>query len=576
MGKHTKWRISRGESLSHKITKPQTFRKFNKVEQGALLLMVMFVGIFAVGYGYYSVNVAPFSPGGSQYTKPDPYTVIWDGQIPTNFNTIANLDCTIQNAPGADYKGYFCNRATIINGELELDPNSTAPGLALSTGSLDLSQCASKACAFANAFLTGAQPLDTTFAWALRANGTLPTEQAYDPILDPSTALLVYCIYQGTSHFNCYVYMQRQSGQAPNSVAGFQSDIYPDCNYASTLFRCMKVTTNTGGVGSNGDNLVLNYTGGNTGAQGASQSYFCGGSVASGVDTCNVGGIGYIADQNQGTISYPGYLFNQTLFPWFNVQNNYHMLYWEAPYSAPNPITFVTGINSIGSIASYYVAPSTTTSPTTDTGGFFGWVGRSLGGAYDAVAGTLSPLISPIINAGNSLMNAFIAGFVQSINLLIQGFRIVLNFIGTRLGFGNIGDFLIQAVQSFANAIIGGFNLLLAGFAIIDAFITGGYFSFITGFVVLAAALLPVAIFLWKIVFNGAFTVTDILFFDYVFGMFLVSKAIKERKSALKAFLGWISLNVFIATFLIEIIHYGFDRVIDPIRKTKQTVDPVG
>src|SRR5439155_13214963 len=41
-------------------------------------------GMMIPAYAYYSSNVAPFLPGGSQYQKPDPFTLEWNGSIVSN------------------------------------------------------------------------------------------------------------------------------------------------------------------------------------------------------------------------------------------------------------------------------------------------------------------------------------------------------------------------------------------------------------------------------------------------------------------------------------------------------------
>ncbi len=164
---------------------------------------------------------------------------------------------------------------------------------------------------------------------------------------------------------------------------------------------------------------------------------------------------------------------------------------------------------------------------------------------------------------------------MQSLNVLIQGFRLVLNSIGNLIGFGNIGDLLIASFTSIGTLIVSGFSTILGFFIAIGVLVGSGYFGFLAGAATLIGVLLPFGLILWNIVFNGAFTVTDLLFFDYVFGMFLVAKAIKECKSALKAFLGWISFNVFLFTFVFNAAWVIFDIITRPIHRTKETVDPL-
>jgi hypothetical protein len=478
-----------------------------------------------------------------------------------------------------DIGGYLCENAHFTGGMLGLDANATTQGIAISKGAIDLSQCSAKACAFANGFCAGgssctAAPLSSfhvgdRFAWGLTANSTLPTQRGYNPINDQAMALLVYCVVQGADKINCYVYMQRQPGQLPLQSVG--DDPYPSCNYALTLFRCMNVPTNKVG-GSNGDNLVANYTGGNTGAGNTGGSYWCGGSVASGPDTCAVGGKGFIADQNQGTISYPGYNFNQTLFPWLNVQNNYHMMFWS---HAGNPnYEFFTQANSNGGIISYYVPPTSPASPTTDTGGFFGWVGRSLGGAWNSFTGIAGGIINsvagPVMNFGNSFLSVIISGFVQSLSIFILALQTVLNAVGQFLHLGNIGDAFVSFMTFLGTAITQLLTAIYNFFALLGAILVGGYFTFITGVLTLVPSLIAFAFIIWNLVFSGTFSIDALLFLDFAYG------TIETAEHGLKGFFGWIMLNTFIITFPFDAAWRVYDIATRGIHRTKETADPVG
>src|SRR6266705_1674770 len=87
-----KWKLERvkGESFGHKLKKERTFRTFNKVERDILLCMVLFVGFFAVAYGYYEniyqnqlVNTCNY---GGTYPNcaplgNDPFSILYNGTL---------------------------------------------------------------------------------------------------------------------------------------------------------------------------------------------------------------------------------------------------------------------------------------------------------------------------------------------------------------------------------------------------------------------------------------------------------------------------------------------------------------
>ncbi len=159
---------------------------------------------------------------------------------------------------------------------------------------------------------------------------------------------------------------------------------------------------------------------------------------------------------------------------------------------------------------------------------------------------------------------------------MILAYRVSLNYIGNLLHLGNLGDLLFDTLTAIGALIVNGFSAIVGFFVGLGTLINSGFFTFLASAAVLIAVLLPFAITLWKIIFNGAFTVTDIMFFDYVLGIFMVFHAIEKRQSALKAFLGWAMLNVFIFTFIFNAAWTIFDIVTRPIHRTKETVDPVG
>ena len=316
---------------------------------------------------------------------------------------------------------------------------------------------------------------------------------------------------------------------------------------------------------------VPDPTGANTGGTSSSQSYYCGGTTL-GFDTCEVGGIGYIADQNGGTISYAGYKFNQTLFPWFNNQNNYHVMFWENAGGVP--MAFLTKVSDIGAVISYYVPPTSTTSPTTDTGGFFGWVGRGLGGAWNAFSGAAGSIINtvagPVMNFGNSFLSVMISGFTQSLTIFLLGFRVILNAVGNFLHIGNIGDAFISFMTFLGTLVTDTLTVIYNFFTAVISLMTTGYIAFIVGIVSLLPTLLAIALFLWSLVFGVNFTVDDIAFVMFAYLTF------QTAEHGLKGFFSTLMLYVFIVTFPFDAAWRVYDIATRGIHRTKETADPVG
>ena len=613
------------------------FRLFPHWQKIFILLTIVILGSIGVGYGYYQSNVVPFQPGGSNYSQPDPFNVIWDGQIPTSFSTSpylgytsaagptacpacsrpGNLNwafgqtlqapftgqlfsigyytasagvspfkvaiatfpagttpattafgcsgggtCLFVNAaqsftlqevqalsPGSntfftvtlatpvpvmnnqyiaivvwvastvaggltncsntcstfgvqawdteiDFGGttptignsfstvtnddgfspivggtfnlnpspcgvsYNCVNGSVTSGNTFLTPNSTQQAMSISKSAVDFSTGVSKAIAFT---MTGIVPSAITsgqeVAWFLRQNGTLPTELGYNPLNDPNVVLLVIGIDQAvTAQMNYYVYMQRQPGQS--LTTGLDDPGSSKCQYAGTQFRCPgAVPFNTGG-GSNNFHLVLNFTGGSTGSGSTGQSYVCGGSVASGPNTCNVGGVGKIADASGGALSFAGYLYNQTLVPWLNIQNRYYVGMWEK--AGGQQFEWVTGVNSNGAIFSVWT-PNAALAGTTVESSFFGWISRAFVSStcvsLQVVTLFLSNPCTQLSNAPQDILNGIITGMLTVVGLLIQGastllvfaesvLTIVLNAIGGVFGFPNLGSNLTNFINS--------------------------------------------------------------------------------------------------------------------------------
>jgi len=460
---------------------------------------------------------------------------------------------------------YNCVNSFVHNGFIVTQPSGNVSATALSAGSVSLATGVGKALAFAQAFslFSGTFNQGTTFAWFLRQNSTVPTEANYDPLLDTNIVFLVYGIKVGVGDkVNFYVYMQRQAGQNP--IQGGSRDPYPVCSYASTLFRCMQVSINTGISGSNGDNFVGNYTGGQNGSKTAGNSYWCGGSIASGIDTCQVGGVGYIADQNQGAISYAGFQFNQTLYPWANIQSQYNVGFWEQNSgnnpqgNANNPISWVTGVNSNGAIISVYLPPAQTTPSTVDSGGFFGWLGRSFSAGVKIVSGWVA-------SAGNWVQDTALGPIAQAIQSVLQWFINQLisffNLVGGILGFPNMGTnlfaFVAQLVTFIVNvgSNIGGwitnsFSYIFGIISLVIAISTAAFVTVLINYIGgTLLSLINIVLTIIAIFFSYSVPVTYLLMMDWIWG------TVEVWRGGVPAWLGWIRLNIFIFTFSFKLIY---------------------
>jgi len=488
----------------------------------------------------------------------------------------------LRGSPSSCIEGYQCiNAHGDTLGNLVMASNATVAAVALSDSAITLANCVSLACAWSE-FAATQEVSGTSLAWFMRLNATLPTEPNWSPLNDHSTAIVVVATMHGSNVTDYTVYIQRQPGQELN--ASSTTPAVPTCSQSSTIYLCYHSTSWTTNQLTEG--LVLNFTGGSNGNGSTGDSYLCP-SENAGAFTCNLGGV------NDVTIGFTGttQVQNFTL-PWLNLQNAYHLGFWENAGKCGGfncgvfPQTFFTSTGSLGgtgnNVISVYVPVSV---GTQDSGSYAGYTSQTLIGAGCYVASQLITLglidicksvSNAVSDAPQTLGTPFIQALLFVFGVVVSTFEITLNAIGNALGLGNIGTLLITTLQAIGSLIVNGFSAIISFFTAIGSLISSGYFTFLAGAAVLIGTLLPIAIGLWLIIFNGAFTVTDIMFFDYVVGIFMVFHAIEKKQSSLKAFLSWIQINIFIFTFVLNAAWVIFDIVTRPIHRTKETVDPVG
>lgn len=472
------------------------------------------------------------------------------------------LTNSITSATTCGQVGYQCSNMKIVNGFLQANANASYPAIAITNSSIDLSTAVGKALAFNFQLVTNTPFVGEEFGFFLRTNGTLPNSLVlnntgtgsiqdktpfYSPTNDTNVALSVI-VTVTSGKYNYYVYMNRNTGL--NKIfTGTENPTIP-CNQTFSLFLCANNSTTADSTFPIFP-LVLNYTGSSTGATGGGQSYLCN-DFGGGGTTCNLGGANNVAL----SITNTNFRSNYTE-PWLNIQNRYFVGLWEKATSNPTIVKFKTATNQQSQIISIY-SPNTSNSNTIE-GGFFGWLGNSIGTTFNIAGRLLAPVISPIISIGSSLEGAFVSALIESVSLGATGLVQVLNLIGNFFHVGNIGS----NVQSFLTGIgswlvnvfggsIGTLGSLASiaqnGVSIFVAFVTGSN-QFLNLWTSLLGAWATVIGFLSQVVgwlafgwVNVAVIIAFILTFDVALGA--LSAVLDMERNPLGFFIGTAMLGV--------------------------------
>jgi len=494
------------------------------------------------------------------------YTVSWSGWTSSSKSFVHYLleiqsfqvttTCTINTA-------WSCVNAKIRGGDIFLNPNSTTPGVVLSTSAVDFSTGASKSLAFAEmglpTFLNDSNTLHNfvgeEYAWYLTLNATLPTQAGYTPLNDGSVTLLVMGFVSAASTYHYYVYMQRQLGATMNLGT---DDPLSQCQQSSTLYLC----ANTGSSSPPQQlmSLVANFTGGanggscNANGQGPSCSYLCY-SAASQPATCSLGGKG----NSQINISAAQAL-NYTQ-PWMNLQTSYHVGFWMHNVTGGYSFRYYTsgqtgGIGTSANVFSIYI-PTLPTAGPQDTGGFFGWLGRTVGGAVNTVINTIQNAGTFIQNTALGPIGSVLQGMVSWMISQIVNF---LNWTGSGFGFPNLGTSLLtlfsdlitiitQVLLNFVSWVTstGAFILNVLTFAI-NIFANSIIFGLLAFVVGPALTLLNIILLMITLFFAFATPASYLLMMDWVWGALMVYVI------GVSGFLWWTDLNVQIFTFVFKMI----------------------
>lgn len=381
--------------------------------------------------------------------------------------TFVMLELTnTQSAILCEQVGYHCSNSSIINGDINLNATSGRNAVVLDTSQIDLSTGVNKSIAFGQLITASPcspQCANSEVAWFLTVNGTTVTNNStlnnlsllnYNPLNDTSVALEVLRVWTSTTSVNYYVYMQRTLGQA-SRISGQSDNPYSSgtCPQSSTIFLC---TVSTHGTNAGSLSLALNFTG-NSNGSGNGESYLCI-DAGAGSTTCQLGGKNNV----QVNLANTNFAINFTQ-PWINIQQKYYLGYWSSSPQIVNSPTVVTS-DTVGSTFSPVISLYTPSgSGKTNGQDFFGWIGSSLGGAWNQVAGALAPITNPVFAFGNSLLSVFISGLIQAGNLLIKGLTVlesimvsVMNTIGNFLGWGNVGTSMQQLINAMVTLFTNG------------------------------------------------------------------------------------------------------------------------
>lgn len=457
----------------------------------------------------------------NQITQSKTQKINWATNCNSGFCQFAHAIVEITGTASHCPAGYQCLNSQSAGNDIQLNANSTFAGEMLTNSSADLSLLASKQGLFYENW-ENLSIITQPFGWYLTVNGTLPNSQNYNPLFDQSVtmALVAYPVTQ-----DAYLFMQRTVGQQLLPASGVGSDSFPICPNNSVLYLC--VHFNNLGGGFKALIAALNFTGAQSGVQGSGLSYLCYNTAF----TSNLFTFGSnVLNQN--------YCSNTNTLPWLNIQNSYYVGFWSSA-GQPAAVLFASTIGSSifaeNANVIYYWIPNPSIAAQTTEGGFFGWVGRSLGGAFNAVGSAISPIINPIIGFGNSLLSVVISGLSQVFFYLVKGFQIVFNFMGGLIGLPGLGTNIVNFLTGIGAFIlnvlagvitlIGGATTGFVGFFSALATIFGSFFTNIFNNVIgfFTGTLVGWAVIAWGAI-NSFFSQTGLtggylLMIDYLFGL---------------------------------------------------------
>ena len=272
-----------------------------------------------------------------------------------------------------------------------------------------------------------------TWGYYLTINGTVPTHNigsatAYDPLEDPSVALVVYMkcnsgCSSGTTVLGEVASFQRKSGE---TIASEQSG---ECLGAGSTYLCQTQSKPYATYQSVYSTLLLNYT-------GVPNSNGCS------IPTPGVirgAGCSWLLNENVTDNAGSGFWASTQNLPYFTLTGQYYLGLFQMPDSHATDGTccdytdflFDTGINTPTASMTVFLFTPSTTGPLLDTGGFFG------------------PVIRWLINGGVFILANIFTFFSFVWSAIVVG----LNAFGGFVGLGAIGTAITNAFLGFTTWI---------------------------------------------------------------------------------------------------------------------------
>lgn len=514
----------------------------------------------------------------------------------------------------------------LFNGWFDLASNTKTVSVALSNDSYSLATAVGKPLSFNENFNGSVRP--TPWAWYLTTNATLTADPNYNPLLDPSVYLAVVTYPHasaGSPTFNngtstMYVYMRHSAdGFGLLAAGGGATDPFPVCSPNANIFICGRQVPGNGLLGGP-FNLLLNFTGSTEAGSsfnncipnfsineqpcGASYLCFNDDQIALGTTTCNTLG-NFNTGQVAFALSVTGQINYTRIFPWLDIQTQkFHTGLWYGKTVVKNTLAFQvhkwssvdgrcttagTAIDCMWNVfhvifpnSGSCVLVSGTVPCNTQETGFVGWLGGLFNGAWNFVsgigAGAFNAVVNPLLNFGNSLLSGLVSGIAQVFIYLSSSFQSLLNSLGSLWGDPTLGTQIFQFLSGSINTLVAIFN----GLAIFQIWIFNFVFvtvpfligSFVTLVVSVSQAVWVIVIALVPIfiAFGGLINMPlqTMFFFDYVYGLFLVSF------NGLAGFMGWLRFNIFLFTMGFQVFNWVITKILWTVRSIKQLLPVVG
>lgn len=489
-------------------------------------------------------------------------SVASDSHCPTTYD----LHFAINSGFGCSI-GFQCfNSGSGSNNFATLISNSTFPSVMLTNSSITISTAASKELLFYetwnnNTNLIAGQP----FAWYLTTNSTLPNTPNYNPLTDTNVAM-VAVYYPGTTVGQYYVYQQKDAGSSV--LGGGTQNPYPICPQTSTLYACAQNTMPAFGASFRTISTLLNYTGSGSNSGGAgsgspnANSLMCIDQTPANLNSgfCTTPGN----PQSNTPCSNPsGGICTTNTFPFLNVQGNYYLGFWS---SSGQTAQLQFGTANSGAVdkranAVYYWIPNPSCPPTcaqTDTGGFFGWLGKTVNGAVNTVFTTVQNVatwtqntaLGPIGNVLQGLISWLITQLVNFINW-VGGVFLGNSSLGTQLltSFNNIIGIVTRVLTDFVTWFTQ-FGLFVQSAITlgINIFANTVVFGILGFFANSLTTLVSIVLTVITTFFSYATPTSYLLMMDWIWSIMMVYVI------GVSGFLWWVDLNVQAFTFVFKMM----------------------